>query len=73
MTVQELETILKDVDAAQLAAFLQRGQLLTARDGIDSKIRNAEKERDDAYNAANAEIENLQTARAELQKQIDAL
>lgn len=73
MTIKELEVIIQGVDAEQLAAFLQRGQLLTARDGLDSKIRNAEKERDAAYNAANAEIEQLQAQRAALAAQIDAL
>lgn len=73
MTLTQLEAIIKDVDAQQLAAFLQRGQLLTQRDGIDSAIRNAEKARDAAYNTANAEIEILQTQRATVQAQIDAL
>ena len=73
MTVQELEQVLKNVDAAQLAAFLQRGQLLTARDAIDSQIRNAEKARDEAYNDANAAIGELQAKRDAIAAQIDAL
>lgn len=73
MTTQELEAMLKDVPTQAMQAFISRGMLLAQANGIDSKIRNAEKERDTAYNAANAEIETLQAARAAVQAQIDAL
>lgn len=73
MTVDELTKMLEPIDAAQMAAFLQRGQLLTARDGIDSKIRNVEGERGAALLQFQKTIEELQAARADVQAQIDAL
>lgn len=75
MTIKELETetMLANIPAEQMAAFLQRGQLLTAAAEMDSKIRNVQAERDAAAVTFQKEIEDLQAARNELQKQIDAL
>lgn len=73
MTLQELEPILKGISAEQLAAFLQRGQRLTKRQELESKISNLRVDLQKYGETINAQIQSIEGEIATLQKEIDAL